>query len=585
LLIVLTASAVGILSHRQIEHASLEQMDSALEQQALFLRELSLPALLGHEAATAVQSSIISITARNNTRFTVIDAAGVVLADSFEDPRLMENHLARAEILQAKLESKGTAIRYSSTVDMEMLYVALPVKDAGGIIGYVRTALPLSAVDSELAALRSYLAYGVGIALLLSLPAGWYFTRRIIKPLVTMERAAVEIAAGDYGRQVRVGRTDEIGMLANALNRLSSSMADRIEKISRDQRQLEAMLGSMAEGIIATDREERIVHINTVAARLCRVSAGEGAGRKTWEVIRLPQITEGIRSSIDSGKPVFDELTISGSPRDQQLDMEVTPWRDSAGAVVGAVMVLHDVTRLKSLESLRREFLANASHELKSPVTAIRGLAETILDDQAMDRDTRERFIKGIQLEAMRLTSLLQDMLTISRLEQGEEQGEPARIDLRDVVASAVQQHQLRADTLQIELNAEFPALPVLVDGRQFSLETAVSNLISNGLGYTPAGGRVSVVLSTGNNEAVIRVVDTGIGIAPEHHDRIFERFYRVDKARSREQGGTGLGLSIVKHTVLSCGGRVAVTSQPGQGSVFEVCLPLAGGKTDELGI
>jgi len=335
------------------------------------------------------------------------------------------------------------------------------------------------------------------------------------------------------------------------------------------------MLASMAEGVIAVDREERIVHINTVAAVVCRTSTELSTGLRTWEAIRIQPLTAAIQRAIAEGRSVEGEITITGVQQDTLFDLDVAPWRDGAGNVVGAVAVLHDVTRLRRLEALRQEFVANASHELKSPVTAIRGYAETMLDDRAMPDQTRLSFTQNILTESLRLEALLHDMLALSRLEQGDVIGEMSAVSLQRVVEEAIASYRSTAEVQGIAFSVEPASAELLVHGNAQALVTALRNLIDNALKYTPAGGRVEVRLERAGDLARLVVADSGIGIDAEHHDRIFERFYRVDKARSRDLGGTGLGLAIVKHTVLAHGGHIALKSVLGRGSTFTVSLPL----------
>jgi two-component system phosphate regulon sensor histidine kinase PhoR len=576
LLILLTATAIGWLANDRIAKDSVGEIETALEHQASFLSDLALPAFTGELPQQELQDQLQTLGADTDTRLTVIDADGVVLADSHEDPAVMENHGTRPEILSARKSEYGTSSRYSQTLQQRMMYFALPVYSGRQLLGYVRTSLPLSDVDRQLTGLRLNILLGVVIALLVSLPLGWLFARQVTKPLLMMTAAARKLAGGEQAEELQVASHDEIRVLADAFNAMSQQLEDRLQTITRDRNQLYAMLASMAEGVIAADRDERIVHINTVAAVVCRTTAELSTGLRTWEAIRIQPLTNAIKQAIAEGRTIEGEITITGIQRDQLFDMDVTPWRDGAGNVVGAVAVLHDVTRLRRLETLRQEFVANASHELKSPVTAIRGYAETMLDDQTMDSETRHRFTQSILAESLRLEALLGDMLALSRLEQGDLIGEMSTVSLRRLVEDVAASCRTGADIQDIAFSVELATDDLQVRGNAQALTTALRNLIDNALKYTPAGGRVQVKLRCAGDRAVIEVADSGIGIDPEHHERIFERFYRVDKARSRELGGTGLGLAIVKHTVLTHGGEISLYSAPGKGSVFTVSLPLS---------
>jgi two-component system phosphate regulon sensor histidine kinase PhoR len=296
---------------------------------------------------------------------------------------------------------------------------------------------------------------------------------------------------------------------------------------------------------------------------------------RTWEVLRIPELTSALKRAIHRGENIEEEVTITLPGEDLVFDLDVSPWTDSAGRVVGAVAALHDVTQLRRLEKVRRDFVANASHELKSPITAIRGMAETMFEDPDMDREQRRQFVDSILEESIRMSSLTSDLLQLSRLEGGQLEPEKTIVDLRKLAADMVASQSQRAEGLGIEITIDqgHDELPVNIQVE--GMESALNNLLENAINFTEKGGRVSVTLHRDHSRAVLTVNDTGVGIPRQHLDRIFERFYRVDKARSRELGGTGLGLSIVKHVVQSHGGEVKVSSVVGKGSRFSMYLPI----------
>lgn len=575
LLIVLTAVVVGALVHFTIARESLLEVEQALEDQAGLLRELARPSLTG-TVSPQLQDQVRRLSQESGTRLTVIAADGRVIADSDEDPAVMDNHASRPEVQGALNEGQGTSTRYSRTLEQEMMYLALPVFDGSAVIGYVRTSLPLSAVEARLALVRGTVALGMLVALLLALPLGWLLARRVTGPLSSMTRAAEAMAGGDYAQRVRVRSHDEIRTLAETLNEMSARLSERMEAISRERSQLAAILSSMVEGLVAVDDDERIVHINAVAARLAGVPAEQCVGLRVWEVLRIPALTEVLREALRQADAVERDIVLARTPHDQVLTAFAAPWRDGSGAVVGAVAVLHDRTRVRQLEQTRQDFVANASHELKSPVTAIRGLAETIQDDPAMDVDTRSKFVSRILDETGRLEGIVGDMLALARAERRDEAEEHVPLDLREIVAAALATFEAKAAANEIDLNGKTAESPVVVSGSAEALRDAVANLVDNALNYTPAGGSVTVSIDVAAGRALVVVRDTGVGIAAEHHERIFERFYRVDKARSRQLGGTGLGLAIVKHIVQAHQGEISVASRLGHSSAFTISLPLA---------
>jgi two-component system phosphate regulon sensor histidine kinase PhoR len=572
-LVLLATLVVSTLIHRAAVRDSLADIERSLEQQAHLLAEIARPVLMGAPDGK-LNERVVELGVETGTRLTVIRADGTVLADSHEAPSAMENHGTRPEVIEAHRQGSGTATHYSRTLHQDMLYLALRVEYENEVTGYVRTSLPLTVIAERLAVLRNNVLLGMAIALLFSLPLGYVFARRVTQPLAEMTTAAQAIAAGDHGRKARVQSRDEIGELAGALNEMSAHLAERLETITRDRNQLKAMLGSMADGVVAVDRDAQVVHINATAANLCSVSHGEATGMRTWEVLRIPPLTEAIDLALKEERIVEAEITLAGS--DLVYATTVTPWRDGGGSVVGVVAVMHDVSKHRQVERMRQAFIANASHELKSPVTAIRGFAETMLDDPGMDSETRRRFNRSIVEETARMSGLVRDMLALSRAESGGQQKNDEPFDLRDAATAAVEAHHHRAKHQGVQLDYMHCEEPVIITGSPDALATAVGNIVDNALNYTAAGGSVRMSVLRQDDFGLISVADSGCGIAQEHHERIFERFYRVDKARSRELGGTGLGLAIVKHIVLSHGGTVSVESTQGKGSTFSIRLPLA---------
>jgi two-component system phosphate regulon sensor histidine kinase PhoR len=320
------------------------------------------------------------------------------------------------------------------------------------------------------------------------------------------------------------------------------------------------------------------VHINAAAGRILDVVPETSVERLIWEVTRVRRVSEAIEQVLEGAREVTGELRLQVDSQDRIVQLHGAPLRNGHGDLVGAVLVLHDVTELQRLETVRRDFVANVSHELKTPITAIRGLIDTIVTDEEMPEETRERFLTRIQRQSERLSLLVTDLLTLARLESAEALLEAAPLDLRDIVRSSAANFRASAEERQVSVRVDVPDEPVRIQGDGDALTLLTNNLVDNALKYTPAGGDVQLRLHAADGLAVLDVRDTGIGIAPEHHDRIFERFYRVDKARSRELGGTGLGLSIVKHVCRGHGGSVVVESAPARGSTFRVSLPLAAG-------
>ena len=454
--------------------------------------------------------------------------------------------------------------------------LALPVGEKSGILGYIRVSMPLSAIDERLGRSGKAVLGGTVTVAAVALILGLLVARRLLRPLVSMTRVAESMAKGDYGQRLSIARSDEIGELGEALNRMARSCQRRMETFQTDHRQLLAILGGMAEGVVAVDENERVLHMNEAAGRILGAEPSASLGKPVWETTRIPQISETISQTLREGTGVNTSLELRSSPRDRSIELKATPLRNGDQAPAGAVVVMHDVSERLRVETMRQDFVANVSHELKTPVAAIQALVETILDDPDMTFQTRDRFLRKTRNQSLRLSSIVTDLLTLSRMES-EEGVSREIVDLRDTVAVPAEEAIPTAEVKRIQLHIRVPDRPTWITGDMEGLCLVTSNLVGNALKYTPQEGEVTVSLSQEGDRAILEVEDSGIGIEARHLDRIFERFYRVDTARSRELGGTGLGLSIVKRVVLAHNGTVSVESIPGRGSTFRVLLPVPG--------
>jgi two-component system phosphate regulon sensor histidine kinase PhoR len=457
-------------------------------------------------------------------------------------------------------------------------------------VALILAALGLMAVlalsvgsDAGAALLQRRLLLGAGLAAVLLVTAAWLLARALAEPLGRLRTAADAMASGEggssrAGRDLPLRARDEIGAVARAVARLAESAQASTEAVRTDRTRLRTVLAGMVEGVVAVDGEERVVVLNQAAARILRCPVEGAAGHRIWELTRVRPLSEALSEARRQGDVVTREARVVRDAREQILSLHASPLRDGDDRVSGAVAVLHDITDLRRLEEIRKEFVANVSHELKTPLTAISALVETLLDDEGMPRETRDRFLTKIRDQTARLSAMVRDLLNLSRIESSDGQPEFRRLDLRITIRTAAQTLQPESRNREVDLVLELPESPVQVRGEEESLHQLVGNLLENAVRYTPAGGRVTVRLGAAEEGVVLEVEDTGIGIEPRHHERIFERFYRVDKGRSRDVGGTGLGLSIVKHVALSHGGRVSLSSEPGEGTTFRVWLPAPSG-------
>ncbi len=507
-------------------------------------------------------------------RATVVLADGTVAADSEHDAFLMENHKSRPEIARALAGEMGEADRFSETARRSMFYVAAPVRSGGRVVAAARIARPVVPLENALRTVGRHAALGGLAAAALFALAALALGQRISGPLNEMRDVAGRLARGDLGARVPVPPDADMAALARALNKMAEQLDRRMETILQQSNEQRAVFASMVEGVLAVDREERVLRLNAAAARLLDLDAERARGRPIQEVVRHIELQRLITNALASEMPVEAEIALYGN-EDRFLQLHGTALTDASGAKMGALVVLHDITRLKRLETVRRDFVANVSHELKTPITALQGCVETLLDEpDALPEDTR-RFLEMMQRQAVRLQAIVEDLLMLARMEHDAERHcvtvDPGSV--REVLRRAVQAFAKPANgkgialALQCEEELTAPINAPL-------LEQAVGNLLDNAIKYSESGTRVTVEGAVEGGDIVVRVKDEGPGIERRHLNRIFERFYRVDQARSRALGGTGLGLAIVKHIAAVHGGTVAVESTPGQGSVFSIRLP-----------
>jgi two-component system, OmpR family, phosphate regulon sensor histidine kinase PhoR len=576
LLIALVALAVVAID----ASSSLQQFYRARTAEDLQSRaclvENQIVGLLAEKKYAEIDALCKELGSHSSTRFTVILSGGKVVGDSLEAPQLMENHATRSEVIEALDvdNDRGVAIRKSDTLKQDFCYVAIPARDRGQTLGTVRAAVSLSAIDRALWGIRSHILIAILLTALFLGIASLVIARRIVRPLEQLSSHAEWLARGDLSHRLSTANTEEIGSLAETLNQMAADLEDKLNTVVRQRNERDAILSSMVEGVLAIDSDEHLLRMNEAAARLLGVEAARAEGRSLPEIVRSIDLHNLVAAVIATQQPVEGEVVL----RDREpryLHVHGTVLRDVPKGRNGALLVLHDVTDRKRLESIRRDFVANVSHELKTPVTSIQGYVETLLDGAMNDAEQREKFLKIVAKQTERLHTILEDLLSLARVEQeGEKpQGSLARGSLRSVLESAISDCGAKAEEKQMQIRLTCPD-ELTATMNASLLEQAVVNLIENAIAYSPPGKMIEVSGLEGNREIEIRVRDHGCGISREHLPRIFERFYRVDKSRSRESGGTGLGLAIVKHIVQIHGGRTAVESVPAEGSTFSIFLP-----------
>ena len=519
-------------------------------------------------------SSWVNTMARSGARVTVIAADGRVLADSAHDPETMENHAGRPEIRQAFAEGKGRAVRHSATLGRDLVYLALRYQRAGREPVVLRLALPLRHIDESLAEFRRRLWAASLVILLAAGGASLLISRSLSARIQRLQAFSRRVAGGDF-RSLPVERArDELTDLTRALNETAGQLDQTIRSLTDERNRSSAILRSMVEGVAVIGADERILFSNIAFSQILAVDAAACEGRRPVEVIRQPELLAAIQRVLAGHETVRSEM-VMGTVRQRSFAVTAAPVR--ADGTTGAVLVLHDISELRRLERVRRDFVANVSHEFKTPLTAIQGFAETLLTGGLDDPQNRQRFLEIIRDHARRLARLTDDLLKLSLIEAGKLDLEFRPVTVAELIDSCVETARLKAEEKQQTLLVECPAGLPPVRGDFRRLQDVLQNLLDNAVQYTPAGGRITVRAQAANGTVMITVSDTGIGIPLADQARIFERFYRVDAARSRAVGGTGLGLAISRHIVEAHGGRIWVESAVGQGSDFHFALPIFG--------
>jgi two-component system phosphate regulon sensor histidine kinase PhoR len=508
------------------------------------------------------------------TRLTVILPDGAVVGDSEHDPLTMESHADRPEVKAALAGKVGRCLRYSFTLQKELLYVAVPVLRQGKVIGVVRVAMPARTLGEALRPVRRELAFAGLVLMVILAGISFIVARRISLPIERMKSAAQDFAVGRLGARLIPEGPEELRLLAESLNVMASQLDARIRELSEERRRVEAILSSMEEGIIAVEGQGSVFLMNPAAYRMLGMERTE-TGKTLGELCRDPDLCRIAEDVLSAGQPISQEIR-SKPDGGRLLRIRAAPIHSEVGQVVGAVLVLEDVTELRRLERIRRDFVANVAHELRTPITSILGFVETLLESGTSDESTRRRFLEVVRKQSERLRAIVDDLLLLARVE-AQQEARQIRLEptmLRQVLEDAMEICAPAAadKKIQVELECE-PGL--VAEANPPLLTQAVVNLLDNAIKYSEPGGTVRLLATRGRTSVAIRVEDQGCGIPEEHLARIFERFYRVDKSRSRQLGGTGLGLSIVKHIAEAHRGRVTVESRVGAGSVFTILLPI----------
>jgi two-component system phosphate regulon sensor histidine kinase PhoR len=549
----------------RLNRTLLADIEKNLHQKAQLIRDY-IDALDGDAWKPGESDALADRFAREiGARVTLVAADGRVVGDSeVEAGRIaaIENHLHRPEIQEALRAPYGRSRRHSNTTDLDLLYLAVKTQK-----GFARVALPLEIVRNAESEIRQSILIAALVALSVASLMGILLSRSLVRSLLRMTEVARRISGGDFSKRLHPIPKDEVGDLAGSINAMAAGLEKQVTELRNEKGQLAAILDGMVEGVLVTDGRGRIVLVNPALTSMLGI-AGDSIGKTILECLRNAAVNDAVERTVLEGRPQEDEISLYVDGEERNVVVHAAPLHE------GAVSVFYDVTGVRRLENVRKDFVANVSHELKTPLTCIRGYAETLRSGALGDEAAARRFVEKIETNAAQLQNLVEDILKLSQIESGRLEIAQAPIALKPIVAALCDEFSEMARGKKIDLrNRVTQELVAEADGQAF--RQILGNLVENALKYTPEGGTVTVASESAGGVCRVTVADTGVGIAEADLPRVFERFYRVDKARSRQMEGTGLGLAIVKHLVQAHGGEVGVRSELGKGAEFWFTIPL----------
>ena len=580
----------GVMAIQSLERQYLAQLSEVLEAKTKLV-EYGLHPLFRSPGLSPTQARLQEMArdlgSRASARVTLVAADGIVIADSAvqdADLSAVENHRSRPEIQQALATGYGQDVRASHTTGERTMYrtmVLMQPQDAQPIV--VRVGLPMVLLDREISKLQQNLILALGVAFIVAVSLSIWLARSITKPLSDIARAARQLGSGHQTTPIKTTAQDEAGLLAATLNHMADQLHAKIDELSEDRAQLLAMLTSMVEGVMVLDYRSYVLQVNPALERMFGVSRTEARGRPCAELFRHQQLNDLVTAILRSRTNHEDEIVLPLTGRCLHIEASVAGGERENEACV--VLVFHDITELRRLEKIRKDFVANVSHELRTPLTSIKGYVEALLDGAKDDPAASAKFLDIILKQSDRLNLIIEDLLELSKIESGRVLLKAEPLDLRPIIDRTLSMMKPLADKNGHRLLSSIDDTLPPMEGDDDRLVQVLTNLLDNAVKYTPAGGTITVgaklVSDSGSAEQPGRMIelsvaDTGIGIPEQDRPRVFERFYRVDKARSRELGGTGLGLAIVKHIVEGHGGQVWVEGNHPQGSRVVVRLPVS---------
>ena len=565
---------LGYFALVELRELQLYTISESLKKQGQIVAEIIGPKL-SERNIQEIDALCDRLTTETSYRITVMAPDGTVLGDSESSPSRMEDHATRPEVKAAMAGSIGSSTRYSFTVNSDMVYVAIPVMRDGKLQGIVRVSTHSERLSQilegfyvKLGAMILFLIVAVGIISL-------FLANRINKPIAEIRDAAERFAKGDFGQvTLQSGGAREIAELAASINDMVGQLRERLDIMTRQKNELESLLAEMVEAVVVVDQKKRIVRMNQAAENILQTVFANAEGRNLLQAVRNTGLNQFVTRTLSSAAPIEEELTVIGNP-DRILQAHGAQISDPQGKPAGALIVMNDISRLKAIDQIRKDFVANVSHELKTPVTSIKGFLETLKDGAINDHSTAERFLDIAIKHTDRLTNIIEDLLKLSRVEQDADLGamKLESASVCDVVQSVVRFLDTQTTDKGVKMVVDCDESITIMMNRPL-FEQALSNLVDNAIKYSSRDSEVSISAKRVDQEVIIQVQDRGTGIPSDQLPRIFERFFRVDRGRDRRTGGAGLGLSIARHIVNLHSGKIDVTSGVGQGSVFTIRIP-----------
>ena len=563
-IIVLTAGLIVYFTSKEIKNNYIQNLQNTLENYAQLIEKFIGP-LVVEQDYTQIKTTARQLGQELDVRCTIIKSDGTVLGDSEEDPLLMEDHSKRPEILSALQIGFGESMRYSETLQKEMLYVAVPIVYNDTVIGVVRISSFIENIRRSIRAITKDILGITIVITILALAFSIYTTQAYTKPIRDIANAAHRIKDGDFKTRLSIRRRDELGILAESLNEMARELEKYFLSLNQEQEELKTILSSMVEALVVLKQDGTIITTNKNFSKITGMDQKQLVGKRYWEYLRQDVFEKLIKRVVEQNSVVTKEIEIGNKI-----------YLTSGSIILGIpekriIVVMHDITELKRVEEMKSDFVANVAHELKTPLTAIKGFAETL--EEEVD-SVHKRFIKIIRTNTDRLINIVSDLLVLSSLEKKRDNINMQKFDLKKLIENSLLIEQKKFDEKNIEVVFDFDSSIKSHLADPFLIEQLMLNLLDNAITYTESGGKIMIDVARKESNIVIEIADNGSGIPAENLPRIFERFYVVDKSRSRQLGGTGLGLSIVKHIVLAHNGDIRVESKPGQGTKFIINFP-----------